>query len=62
MNNPYYEDKLKNLNSMLEKVLNENEEIEKQNQDIKENLEKLEKQIIENYDEIIKQVEPLKAK
>lgn len=62
MNNPYYEEKLKNLNNMLDKVKQENSEIEKQNAEITESLKELEKQIETNYEKILKTIEPLKAK
>lgn len=61
MNNPYYDEKLKNLNTMLKKVQDENKDIEQQNQDIKKSLDELEEEIKKNYDEIIKSIAPLKG-
>lgn len=62
MSNPYYEEKLKNLNSMLQKVQDDNSELEKENEEIKVSLEELENEIKENYDSILKKIEPLKVK
>jgi len=60
--NPYYEEKLKNLNAMLKRVEDENVELEFENNEIKKNLEELNKEIQENYLNISKTIEPLKTK
>lgn len=51
--NPYYEERLKTLNLALEKILNENKEIEDQNSQIKKSLDDLENLINENVETIL---------
>ncbi len=58
--NPYYEERLKTLNLALEKILNENKEIEDQNSQIKKSLDDLENLINENVETITKSIEAIK--
>lgn len=58
--NPYYEERLKTLNFALEKILNENKEIEEQNNLIKKSLDDLENMINENVETITKSIETIK--
>ena len=60
--NPYYEERLANMNRLLQKIQDENKDVEKQNQDLAEELKNLELEIENSYKSICSLIEPLKNK
>ena len=59
--NPYYEERLKKMNFLLERIQTENAELEKENKELEESLNSLEKVIQSNYDQVNKSIMELKS-
>ena len=60
--NPYYEEKINQMNKMLDRIQKENNEIQAENVELDKELVLLQNDIETNYTEILNLIEPLKNK